>query len=159
MQSIQLIVDQREPGQVQVFSTGVDASVASLGGLSQATVWLPLDLARQLHRELGVKLNIIPAVDRITPDPRLTPEEDYLEHSAVPMSLELHRRDEHGAAVPPTIDVDLELHAGSAVVGLAVGEDTAQHRILTAAEARQLAASLVDAADLAVADTAPGGTS
>jgi hypothetical protein len=53
MRSIQTIVDEREPGQVQVFGTGVDASVASLGGISQAaTLWLPLELARQVHRDL-----------------------------------------------------------------------------------------------------------
>jgi hypothetical protein len=171
VQSIQLIADQREPGQGQVFATGIEASVASLGGVSQATLWLPLDLARRLRRDLIERLDDTPAI-HLVPPTRMTmpscwpwcggtsePHEPalcYREHSTVPMTLEPHLLDEHGTAAAPTVDVDIEAHDRMAVVGIAVGEDTAQHRILTVAEARQLAASLVDAADLAAADTAPG---
>jgi hypothetical protein len=106
MSSIQLIIDQREPGQVQVFATRVDASVASLGGISQATLWLPTDLARRLRRDLVERLDDSPAVQQIQPDSSLTreptcwswcagaiephgPGECYAEHSIVhsPWSL------------------------------------------------------------------------
>jgi hypothetical protein len=56
----------------------------------------------------------------------------------------------------PTVDLDLEVHSHVPVVGIAVGEDEQQHIQLAVAEARRLAASLVDAADVAAADTAPG---
>jgi hypothetical protein len=177
MRSIQTIVDQREPGQIQVFATGVDASVASLGGISQATLWLPLDLARQLRRDLG-RLDDTPPVHRIQPDPMWvrestcwpwcagasephTPGECYRAHSFVPLTLEPHLVGETGVE-PPTVDIDLEVHDSVPVIGIAVGEDGRQHRILTVAEARQLAASLVDAANVAAASTAPstaGGVS
>jgi hypothetical protein len=65
------------------------------------------------------------------------------------MSLEPHLLNEHGALGPPTVDVDLEVHDHTTVIGVAVGEDTEHHRILTIGEARQLAAALVDGADLA----------
>ena len=57
MSTIQVIADSREPGTIQLFATGMDASVACLGGLAQATWWLPVDVARRLHTELGDKLN------------------------------------------------------------------------------------------------------
>ena len=56
MSTIQVIADSREPNTVQLFATGMDASVACLGGLAQATWWLPVDLARRLHEDLGAKL-------------------------------------------------------------------------------------------------------
>jgi hypothetical protein len=175
MQSIQLIVDQRDPGQIQVYATGIDASVASLGGLSQATLWLPLDLARKLRRDLLERLGDTPAVQRVQPNPAFTreptcrpwcagatephgPGECYAETSFVTLTLEPHLAGESGVE-PPAIDIDLEVHDGMTVVGIAVGDDTTGHRILTAGEARQLAASLVDPADLAAADTAAGGGS
>jgi hypothetical protein len=57
MSTIQVIADSREPGTIQLFATGCDASVACLGGLAQATWWLPVDVARRLHTELRDKLN------------------------------------------------------------------------------------------------------
>jgi hypothetical protein len=118
MSSIQLIIDQREPGQVQVFATRVDASVASLGGISQATLWLPTDLARRLRRDLVERLDDSPAVQRIQPDSSLTreptcwswcagaiephgPGECYAEHSIVHLTLEPHLVGETGVE-PPT---------------------------------------------------------
>jgi hypothetical protein len=56
MPTIQVIRDQRDPNVVQLFATGVDASVACLGGIAQATWWLPVEVARRLHTELGDKL-------------------------------------------------------------------------------------------------------
>jgi hypothetical protein len=56
MQSVQVIADSREPAVVQLYATGMDASVACLGGLTQATWWLPVDVARQLCYDLGTKL-------------------------------------------------------------------------------------------------------
>jgi len=56
MPTIQVIRDQRDPNTVQLFATGVDASVACLGGTTQATLWLPADVARRLHEDLGAKL-------------------------------------------------------------------------------------------------------
>jgi hypothetical protein len=35
----------------------MDASVACLGGVAQAMWWLPVDVARRLHVELGDKLS------------------------------------------------------------------------------------------------------
>jgi hypothetical protein len=57
MQSVQVIADEREPSTVQIFVTGLEASVAALGGAVQATVWFPLDLARRLYNALGDKLD------------------------------------------------------------------------------------------------------
>jgi len=57
MSTIQVITDSREPGTIQLFATGMDASVACLGGLAQATWWLPVDDARRLYAELGDKLS------------------------------------------------------------------------------------------------------
>jgi hypothetical protein len=61
MQSVQVIADQRDPNTVQLFATGMDASVACLGGLTQATWWLPVDVARNLWHDLGAKL--LPTVE------------------------------------------------------------------------------------------------
>jgi hypothetical protein len=79
-----------------------------------------------------------------------SPDLCYRDHSIVPLSLEPALRGETGVE-PTTVDLDIEVNDRTPVVGLAVGEDTAQHRILTVVEARQLAASLLDAADLAAA--------
>jgi hypothetical protein len=57
MSTIQVIHDKREPGTIQLFATGMDASVACLGGVAQATWWLPVDVARRLQVELGDKLS------------------------------------------------------------------------------------------------------
>jgi hypothetical protein len=56
MSTIQVIADSREPGTLQLFATGMDASVACLGGTTQATLWIPTDVARRLHEDLGAKL-------------------------------------------------------------------------------------------------------
>lgn len=61
MQSVQVIADEREPAVVQLFATGMDASVACLSGLTQATWWLPVDVARTLFHDLGAKL--LPTVE------------------------------------------------------------------------------------------------
>ena len=61
MSTIQVIADSREPGTIQLFATGMDASVACLGGVAQATWWLPVDVARQLCHDLGAKL--LPTVE------------------------------------------------------------------------------------------------
>jgi hypothetical protein len=57
MSTIQVIADSREPGTIQLFATGMDASVACLGGRAQATLWIPTDVARRLHAELGDRLS------------------------------------------------------------------------------------------------------
>jgi hypothetical protein len=172
MRSIQVIVDQREPGQVQVFATGVDASVASLGGTSHATLWLPTDLARSLRRDLVERLDDTPPVQLVPLNSALvreptcwpwcggvsephSPDLCYRDHSIVALSLEPALRGETGTE-PATVELDIEVADRVPVVGVAVGEDATQHRTLTVAEARQLAASLVDAADVAAADTVPG---
>jgi hypothetical protein len=54
--TIQVIADSREPGTIQLFATGMDASVACLGGVAQATWWLPVDVAHRLHAALSEKL-------------------------------------------------------------------------------------------------------
>ena len=56
MPTIQVIRDQREPHQVQLFATQIDAAVACLGGATQSTWWLPVDVARKLHTYLGLTL-------------------------------------------------------------------------------------------------------
>ena len=56
MPTIQVIRDQREPNVVQLFVTGADVSAASIGGATQSTWWLPTDVARRLHEDLGAKL-------------------------------------------------------------------------------------------------------
>jgi hypothetical protein len=38
MASIEVIMSEREPGMVQLFATGCDASVAALAGIVQAAV-------------------------------------------------------------------------------------------------------------------------
>ncbi len=165
MQSIQLIVDSREPGRVQVFATGVDASVASLGGLPQATLWLPAGLVRSLRRDLVERLDDTPAVQLVPANPHLStepacwpwcggttephsPDLCYRDHSIVPLVLEPALRGETGME-PATVELDIEVVDRVPVIGVAVGEDASQHRILTIGEGRQLAASLLDAADMA----------
>jgi hypothetical protein len=104
MSTIEVITSEREPGQVQVFATEVDAAVASLGGISQATLWLPTDLAGRPRRDLLERLGDTPAVQRVPPDPTWTrkptcwpwcagatdphgPAECYAEHSFITLTL------------------------------------------------------------------------
>jgi hypothetical protein len=57
MASIEVIMSEREPGMVQLFATGCDASVAALAGIVQAAVWLPTESARRLQALLDEKLD------------------------------------------------------------------------------------------------------
>jgi hypothetical protein len=170
--TISIITDPREPGRFQVYATCLDASLFAIGGSVQASWWISADDVHKLHADLGEKLGATPAVHRVQPDPTFTreptcwpwcagatephgPDECYAEHSIVALTLEPHLRGETGAEAP-TINLDLEVAGSVPVVGVAIGEEAAQHKVLTVAEARQLAASLVDAADLAAGDTAGG---
>lgn len=56
MASITVIVPKHDPGTYQIYAVGYDASVASLHGIAQATLWIPADVARRLHEDLGAKL-------------------------------------------------------------------------------------------------------
>ena len=56
MSTISVITPPSEPGVVQLYAVGLDASVACLSGTAQATLWLPADVARRLHEDLGAKL-------------------------------------------------------------------------------------------------------
>jgi hypothetical protein len=56
--------ERASPARSSLFATGMDASVACLGGVAQATWWLPVDVARRLHVELGDKLHTGRAEDQ-----------------------------------------------------------------------------------------------
>jgi hypothetical protein len=56
MASITIYRDEREPGVLQVFAQDLDASLAALSASRTSTWWLPVPVARELHRLLGEKL-------------------------------------------------------------------------------------------------------
>jgi hypothetical protein len=55
MSTIQLIADPREPSTIQLYATNCDASVAAIAGSIQMAVWLPVEVARKLFVDLGLK--------------------------------------------------------------------------------------------------------
>jgi hypothetical protein len=172
MQSIDVITPESDPGTFQVWATGVDASTAVIHGTSQASLWLREAAARRLHQALGEKLGDAAraTVQHVPLNPTLireptcwswcggtsephSPDLCYRKRSIVPLTLEPALRGETGME-PATVDLNIEVNDRTPVVGIAVGEDANQHRVLTVVEARQLAASLIDAADMAAGDTA-----
>jgi hypothetical protein len=54
--SIGVIINEREPGMVQLFAQGIDGSFAAVTGSTTATWWLPVEVARRMHQALGQKL-------------------------------------------------------------------------------------------------------